>query len=587
MSSPPSSSQQQQQQQSSGWLKLKSLRRASDIIPPPSIASIIRGFTIGSTPDVDEQHTPLDEHLDSLTAKLSCNSALSSNDGGGLDTSGSLPAPCTNSLNTSAAMSPNQATTAADTGSRSSSGINSGDSDTDEQEHMYSANQSEVIDDVSGVAGDPVSRSSSSDEEDVVSLDKNNGSSNNNNSHNKSSSGDNDSQQQQQNNNNNNNSNSVNVISTTTSVGAPGSSTDAIGVNISPGSSNSPSSMDRSLFSSAENLAMGSSSRAVSGNPRSPLSPSPEPTSAKSVHSLDNSNSSGQATAESSAPSASASSSQAANNSGRKKKDDENPFSIRLTPFVDHSSVMPAQYISVVERKSKDGGVIRIGRYSDRREADERANSENQPIVFKSKVVSRSHAEIFVQDGKWYIKDVKSSSGTFLNHVRLSPACQTSTPHLLSDGDMLQLGMDFRGGSEELYKCIRVRVELNRSWHKRANEFNKQALTMLRSAYNQSSDTNLQECAICLLPVSPCQALFVAPCSHGWHYKCIRPLVVKTYPHFLCPNCRSLCDLEADIEAESEEEEDGIEDGKGGDKTCANIIENSQIRAVEAEALQS
>lgn len=50
--------------------------------------------------------------------------------------------------------------------------------------------------------------------------------------------------------------------------------------------------------------------------------------------------------------------------------------------------------------------------------------------------------------------------------------------------------------------------------------------------------------------MQPCQSLFVAPCSHVWHFKCIRPIVndPKLYPQFLCPNCRAVADLEADIE---------------------------------------
>lgn len=52
------------------------------------------------------------------------------------------------------------------------------------------------------------------------------------------------------------------------------------------------------------------------------------------------------------------------------------------------------------------------------------------------------------------------------------------------------------------------------------------------------------------LYLQPCQALFVAPCSHVWHYKCIRPVInnPKMYPQFLCPNCRAVADLDADIE---------------------------------------
>ena len=56
----------------------------------------------------------------------------------------------------------------------------------------------------------------------------------------------------------------------------------------------------------------------------------------------------------------------------------------------------------------------------------------------------------------------------------------------------------------------------------------------------------------------PCQSLFVAPCSHVWHYKCIRPILNdhKTWPQFLCPNCRAVTDLEADVDDPNIEWED-------------------------------
>jgi hypothetical protein len=61
--------------------------------------------------------------------------------------------------------------------------------------------------------------------------------------------------------------------------------------------------------------------------------------------------------------------------------------------------------------------------------------------------------------------------------------------------------------------------------------------------------------------VQPCQSLFVAPCSHVWHYKCIRPILNgHTWPNFLCPNCRAVADLEADVEEQEDEwEEDSLE----------------------------
>lgn len=59
---------------------------------------------------------------------------------------------------------------------------------------------------------------------------------------------------------------------------------------------------------------------------------------------------------------------------------------------------------------------------------------------------------------------------------------------------------------------------------------------------------SITDCCICLYPVTVCQALFIAPCSHVTHFKCIRPLVEQNYPGFCCPLCRTYADLEADVE---------------------------------------
>jgi E3 ubiquitin-protein ligase DMA1/2 len=86
--------------------------------------------------------------------------------------------------------------------------------------------------------------------------------------------------------------------------------------------------------------------------------------------------------------------------------------------------------------------------------------------------VSRTHAEIWVDgSGKFNIRDTKSSSGTFLNHIRLSPANTESRPHELKDGDILQLGVDYQGGTEDIYKCVKIRVEVGREWQAQANAF--------------------------------------------------------------------------------------------------------------------
>jgi hypothetical protein len=61
------------------------------------------------------------------------------------------------------------------------------------------------------------------------------------------------------------------------------------------------------------------------------------------------------------------------------------------------------------------------------------------------------------------------------------------------------------------------------------------------------------------------QALFIAPCSHTFHYKCIRPLIEAHHPSFSCPLCRTYADLEDDVEVEIdfEEEEDQLAEAEG------------------------
>ena len=110
----------------------------------------------------------------------------------------------------------------------------------------------------------------------------------------------------------------------------------------------------------------------------------------------------------------------------------------------------------------------------------------------------------------------------------------------LRDGDILQLGMDFRGGTEEIYRCVRMRIELNRSWKLKANSFNKEALQRLQNLQKLTTGVEEEDCSICLCKIKPCQAIFISPCAHSWHFRCVRRLVMLSYPQFVCPNCRSV-----------------------------------------------
>lgn len=156
------------------------------------------------------------------------------------------------------------------------------------------------------------------------------------------------------------------------------------------------------------------------------------------------------------------------------------PHRIRLVPHLDSRRTLCFEAIC---RNVKEGDTpLRIGRFTDRSGSGlAAANTMNSnKLAFKSKVVSRAHAEIWVEaGGKFFIKDTKSSSGTFLNHMRLSPANTESKPHQIKDGDILQLGVDYQGGTEDMYKSVKIRIELGREWQAAANAFKYVSLTQL------------------------------------------------------------------------------------------------------------
>ncbi|KAL9609174.1 MAG: hypothetical protein Q9167_006033 [Letrouitia subvulpina] len=82
--------------------------------------------------------------------------------------------------------------------------------------------------------------------------------------------------------------------------------------------------------------------------------------------------------------------------------------------------------------------VLRIGRQTNAKTVPTPTNG-----YFDSKVLSRQHAEVWAdKNGKVWIRDVKSSNGTFVNGVRLSPENRDSEPHELREHDTLELGID-------------------------------------------------------------------------------------------------------------------------------------------------
>jgi len=122
--------------------------------------------------------------------------------------------------------------------------------------------------------------------------------------------------------------------------------------------------------------------------------------------------------------------------------------SIRIVPAMDSFTRLPLRF-DPIDRKVEDSEVLVVGRHTDRL-----VSEHPTAIVFRSKVVSRNHAKMWLSSGQWYLQDVGSSSGTFLNHIRLSPPNVESTPFPIKDGDIIQLGIDFRVDPFSIYTFL-------------------------------------------------------------------------------------------------------------------------------------
>ncbi|EIW77464.1 hypothetical protein CONPUDRAFT_139331 [Coniophora puteana RWD-64-598 SS2] len=86
------------------------------------------------------------------------------------------------------------------------------------------------------------------------------------------------------------------------------------------------------------------------------------------------------------------------------------------------------------------GQRIKIGRQTNAKSVPGERNG-----YFDSKVLSRQHAEVWEEANKIFIKDVKSSNGTFINGERLSPESVESEPFELKSDDIVEFGIDIIG----------------------------------------------------------------------------------------------------------------------------------------------
>ncbi|EEP80193.1 conserved hypothetical protein [Uncinocarpus reesii 1704] len=179
---------------------------------------------------------------------------------------------------------------------------------------------------------------------------------------------------------------------------------------------------------------------------------------------------------------------------------------IRLFPHHAQYSRPSLPFTPITRTLPEENSIIKVGRYSERDGVPVANPSKPSaaPVGFKSKVVSRKHC------------------------------------------------IDFRGGEEMIFRCVRIRIECNRTWQQGPNEFNKNTESLINNL-GKGADADYKgcrECSICLNSVlRPYQCLFMAACAHVWHYKCIRRLIhTPEYPMFQCPNCRAYTDLSADVD---------------------------------------
>ncbi|KAI9267869.1 hypothetical protein BY458DRAFT_436983 [Sporodiniella umbellata] len=113
----------------------------------------------------------------------------------------------------------------------------------------------------------------------------------------------------------------------------------------------------------------------------------------------------------------------------KQKERGPNVVTVVLKP---HNSLFQTRTLEL-----KDKSFVKIGRQTSAKTAPTALNG-----FFDSKVLSRQHAEIFYDKHRVYLKDVKSSNGTFVNSNRLSNEGEESAPYEIKSSDEIEFGID-------------------------------------------------------------------------------------------------------------------------------------------------
>ncbi|KAG8969741.1 hypothetical protein FRC03_001086 [Tulasnella sp. 419] len=254
---------------------------------------------------------------------------------------------------------------------------------------------------------------------------------------------------------------------------------------------------------------------------------------------------------------------------------------VRLTSY---SGSCQSLHFEPIVRRCKLWRAISIGRRSDIHPDFDPArllgivldDEREDRIAFGSDVISRHHCQLWLgRSGQLWIRDTKSTWGTFVNHVRLSLAKQESRPFPLKNGDVIQLGVNRRCGAETMHQCVKFTIDMSFEEAPSSSSAGLRFLKQLLKGSSESSKEKMSspvaspstdgshlveqekaagladDCCICLSPMTINGALFSAPCSHAFHYKCIRPVIEQQYPSFSCPLCRSFVNLDEDVEGDA------------------------------------
>ncbi|XP_066997540.1 sarcolemmal membrane-associated protein [Anabrus simplex] len=90
-----------------------------------------------------------------------------------------------------------------------------------------------------------------------------------------------------------------------------------------------------------------------------------------------------------------------------------------------------------------------------------RARAAANNAIFDCKVLSRNHALLWYENGKFYLQDTKSSNGTFVNNQRLSKGSEESPPREVCSGDIVQFGVDVMENARKVtHGCIVATLKL-------------------------------------------------------------------------------------------------------------------------------